>query len=87
VAENTLKRPENWDELSPEQKREQRFNWLADSAGGIKFVSAEAEKNYRTKLQRLINVYQVKEPDRVPVTVSTGVAPLYACGVDYHTAI
>jgi uroporphyrinogen-III decarboxylase len=87
MTDNTSKRPENWDALNPEQKREQRLNWLADSARGIKFVSPEAEKNYKTKLQRLINVYKVKEPDRVPVTVSTGVAPLYAYGTDYHTAI
>jgi uroporphyrinogen-III decarboxylase len=87
VTANTTKRPENWDRLNPEQKREQRLNWLAASAQEIKFVSAEAAKNYKTKLQRLINVYQVKEPDRVPVTVSTGVAPLYAYGINYHTAI
>ena len=87
MTDNTSKRPENWDGLNPEQKREQRLKWLAESARDIKFVSAEAEKNYKTKLQRLINVYKVREPDRVPVTVSTGVAPLYAYGIDYHTAI
>lgn len=87
MTDNMLNKPENWGELNPEQKREQRLNWLADSAKGIKFVSAEAEKRYKTKLQRLINVYKVKEPDRVPVAISAGETPLYANGVDYHTAI
>jgi uroporphyrinogen-III decarboxylase len=87
VTDNTPKQPENWDRLNAEQKREQRLNWLADSAKEIKFVSAAAEKKYKTKLQRLIKVYQVKEPDRVPVTISTGITPLYAYGIDYHAAI
>ena len=87
MADNTLKKPENWGELTPEQKRAQRLNWLADSAKEIKFVSAEAEKKYKTKLQRLIDVYKVKEPDRVPVSISAGETPLYASGIDYHTAI
>jgi uroporphyrinogen-III decarboxylase len=87
VTDNTSLRPDNWDQLSPEQKREQRLKWWADSAREIKFVSPEAAQNYKTKLERLIDVYKVQEPDRVPVTVGVGAAPLYAYGINFHTAI
>jgi uroporphyrinogen-III decarboxylase len=87
VTENLPLRPENWQQLTPEEKRNMRLKWLAESAGGIKFVNKEAEKNFKTKLKRLINVYRVMEPDRVPVTVTVGVVPLTEAGIDYHTAI
>jgi uroporphyrinogen-III decarboxylase len=80
-------RPENWNQLTPEQKREQRFQWVKDAAKEIKFVSAEAEKNYQARLQRMIDVYQVREPDRVPVSAGVGVLPYTASGFNYHTAI
>jgi uroporphyrinogen-III decarboxylase len=87
VTENILARPDNWEQLTPEQRRSLRLKWLAETANEIKFISQEAKKNYKTKLQRLIDVYRVREPDRVPVTVSAGMVPLYAAGIDYHTAI
>ncbi len=80
-------RPENWGQLTPEQRRNQRLKWLAESYKGIKFVSAEAEKNYKTKLQRMITVLRVREPDRVPVSVSAGIVPLFEYGMNYHDAI
>jgi uroporphyrinogen-III decarboxylase len=80
-------RPENWDSLDHQQKREQRLKWFAESAGEIKFVSAEAEKNYKTRLKRLIDVFRVREPDRVPASVPAGMTPLYDNGLDYHAAI
>ncbi len=87
MTENTSMKPDNWAQLSPEQKREQRLKWWADSADDIKFVSPEAAQNYKTKLRRLVDVYSVREPDRVPVAVMAGAAPLYASGINYHTAI
>jgi uroporphyrinogen-III decarboxylase len=35
----------------------------------------------------MIDVLQVKVPDRVPVSITAGVTPLYAYGIDYYTAI
>jgi hypothetical protein len=87
VTDDVILKPDNWGQLSPEQKREQRLKWWAGSADDIKFVNTEAERNYKTKLQRLVDVYRMAEPDRVPVAIITGAAPLYACGIDYHTAI
>ncbi|MFC1905361.1 uroporphyrinogen decarboxylase family protein [Chloroflexota bacterium] len=77
----------NWAQLSPEQKREQRFNWWRSSSEEIKFISPEAEKAYKLRIERLINAYKVQEPDRVPVVLPIGALPLYLYGTDYYTAM
>jgi uroporphyrinogen-III decarboxylase len=87
VSDNTSWRPDNWNQFTPQQKREQRLRWWADSTKEIKFGSPEAAQRYKTKLRRLIDVYMVQEPDRVPVTVAAGLTPLYSYGIDFHTAI
>jgi hypothetical protein len=87
MNDNMSKRPENWGQLTPQQKRTQRLKWWADSAKAIKFDSPEAAERYKTKLRRLIDVFMVKEPDRVPVTVTAGLTPLYSRGIDLYTAI
>ena len=79
--------PEGWDRLTPEQKREYRFNRWADSENDIKFVSPEAKKHYAKKLKRIRDVYSVREPDQVPVSVNAGVLPFYFDGMDYKTAL
>src|SRR5512136_3046485 len=78
---------ENWDQLTSEKKRQLSFNQLVYSAKDIKFISSEAEQHYQLKLKRLIDVFNVREPDRVPVSVVPGVIPLYRDGIDYNTAI
>ena len=75
-----------WAQLSPEEKMEQRFNgWL--NPQGVTFISMEAEKAYKIRVQRLINVYKVQEPDRVPVSLPVGAMPAYLYGMDYKTAM
>jgi hypothetical protein len=78
---------ENWDQLTPEKKREQRFNRLLESAQDIQFVSPEAKQKYIARLKRLIDVFNVRKPDRVPVVIDPGVIPLYQNGLDYDTAL
>jgi hypothetical protein len=39
------------------------------------------------RLERLIAVYSVEEPDRVPVSASPGMLPYQSNGLDYHTSI
>ncbi|HTY81303.1 MAG TPA: uroporphyrinogen decarboxylase family protein [Dehalococcoidales bacterium] len=80
-------RPENWNQLTPEQRRNQKLKWQAEGYKSIKFVSAEAEKNYKTKLRRTIEALRVREPDRVPVSVSGGIVPLLENGMTYYDAI
>jgi len=82
-----INRPENWAQLTADQKREQRFTWLLESVGQINFTSPQAEQSYRARLQRLIDVYKVQEPDRVPVSLAAGAVPYYSYGLDYRTAI
>ncbi len=76
---------DQWAKLSPDEKRRARHDWLLNP--GIPFASAEAEASYKTRTQRLIDVYSVKEPDRVPVSLPTGSLPAYLAGIDYRTAM
>jgi uroporphyrinogen-III decarboxylase len=78
-----VKVEKNWAELTPEEKREERFKlWL--SPPGVKFASPEAEKAYKARVTRLINAIQLKEPDRVPVSVPVGSYPAYYAGTTLH---
>ncbi len=73
-----------WEQLSSEEKREQRFQkWL--NPEGITFVSPVAEIAYKQRVQRLIDAYSVRKPDRVPVVVRTGSIPAYQYGLNYKT--
>ena len=60
------KLPENWAQLTPKQKRQYRLdNYL--STEGIQFVNPDAEHGYKIRAQRMVDVLNVQEPDRVPV--------------------
>lgn len=78
--------PENWGEMTREQKREYRLNRMLDT-GSINFVSPEAEKNYKLRAQRQIDVYNVTEPDRVPVNLPIGNLPLLMEGLNSYTGM
>ncbi len=78
--------PENWANMTPEQKRQHRLNNLLNTTG-MKFPDPEAEKNYKLRAQRLIDVYNVREPDRVPVNLPIGNLPLNLYGVNARTAM
>jgi len=57
-----------WAELSPEEKREQRFKrWL--SPPGVQFASPQAEKAYQERVTRFIKAFTLQKPDRVPVVL------------------
>jgi uroporphyrinogen-III decarboxylase len=73
-------------QLTREEKLEQRFIGLLNPPI-VRFVSPEAAKAYKVRAQRLINVYKVKEPDRVPVSLPVGAMPAYSYGIDYRTAM
>ena len=79
--------PSDWSQLTPQQKRERRIQNFLEPYD-IKFASPEAEKDYKTRARRLIDVYNVREPDRVPVNIMIGTPlPAYLNGIDYYTAI
>ena len=63
-----------WSELSPDEKREERFKrWL--SPDGLTFNSPEAKRLYKERVTRLIDAIKLKEPDRVPVVSHPGHIP------------
>jgi uroporphyrinogen-III decarboxylase len=78
--------PEGWADLTPEQKREKRLNRLLDTRG-MNFASPEAEKAYKVRTQRMVDVYNLREPDRVPVNLPVGNLPLKMAGIDAYTAM
>jgi hypothetical protein len=76
----------NWAELTPEQKRQQRIDRYLNPIG-INFVNDEARKQYQIRAQRYVDVYNLQEPDRVPVELHFGSLPLQNSGIDYYTAM
>lgn len=63
--------PDNWNKMTPEEKRAYRLNvWLTTE--GKPFATAEAAKLYTERGQRYIDILNLKQPDRVPVSVSVG---------------
>ncbi len=67
--------------MTPEQKRAWRLDNFSKSGENIKFVSPKAEENYKIRLKRLVDVYNLREPDRVPLNISAGNLPLLQAGV------
>ncbi len=55
-----------WSELSPEEKRKERFRkWL--SPDNINFDSPEAKDGYRERAKRVIDAVSLEKPDRTAV--------------------
>jgi uroporphyrinogen-III decarboxylase len=75
-------KPENWAAMTPEERRSWRLENFRNSGRNVSFVSPQAEKNFRTRVKRLIDVYNLKEPDRVPLSVMAGNLPLKMAGLD-----
>jgi hypothetical protein len=78
--------PENWKELTPEQKRDHRLKNLLNPPDDV-FVSDEAKNNYRIRAQRLADVFCVREPDRIPVNLPVGNLPYTLYGITLRTAM
>lgn len=69
----------NWEKLTWEEKREERFKkWL--EAPGVTFNSPAAKKAYRERVTRFIKVIKLEEPDRVPVILPAGYLPATYAG-------
>ena len=75
-----------WTEFTPEEKREERFKrWL--SPPEVTFSSSEAEKAYKARVTRFIDVIKLKEPDRVPVVLPSGFFPAHYAGTTMQTVM
>ena len=77
--------PAEWAQMTPAQKREYRINQFLNP--DIKFVSPEAAKRYKVRAQRIIDAYNVQEPDRVPIMLPVGNLPLILQGVSMHESM
>ena len=78
--------PVDWAQLTPEQKREWRLNNFLNPKN-LQFVSEKAKNDYRVRAQRWVDVYNVKEPDRVPVNLPVGNLAYTNYGINYRTAM
>ena len=75
-----------WAELSPEQKREERFKrWL--SPPGVKFANPQAEKVYKERVTRFIKAFTLQKPDRVPCMLPTGFYAAAYAGTNLGTVM
>jgi hypothetical protein len=76
----------NWKELTPDQKRQARFQrWL--DAPGVKFKNPEAQKLYQARITRFIKALSLEEGDRVPCNLPVGYFPAYYAGYDLKTVM
>lgn len=72
----------NWSELTPDEKREERFKrWL--SPEGINFINTDAERLYKERLTMVIDAIKLKEPDRVPTHANCGHGPARYAGYTF----
>lgn len=79
------KMEDQWAELTPEEKRKERFKrWLSPD---IQFSIPEAEKSYKARATRIIDALQLKEPDRVPCLLPAGFFPASYAGINLRTAM
>lgn len=86
MKKNTSGLPENWGRMTPAEKRQYREDRYVNPAN-VKFVSDQARQNYQTRAQRMVDVYNVQEPDRVPVSALSGNTPLALAGIDGATSM
>ncbi len=75
-----FQRPDNWAELTWQQKRDLRLEqWI--SGPGIKFESQQTEAGYKARATRLAKAVKMELPDRVPCMIPTGWFPVKNAGV------
>jgi hypothetical protein len=71
--------PKNWNEMNLKEKQAARLQAWASPQ--MEFASAEAEKGYKQRAQMIIDVIQLKKPERIPVVPWWGVYPAHYAGV------
>ena len=57
-----FERPENWNEMSPLQRRKARLDAWQNAP--VEFVSPEAEANYKERIDRVRKIYDMEPHDR-----------------------
>jgi hypothetical protein len=85
VAGQMGAKPADWANLTPEQKRQRRLDNFVNAP--MPFVSEKAKQDYKIRAQRIVDVFNVKEPDRVPVNLPIGNLPYIQYGISLRTAM
>jgi hypothetical protein len=78
--------PGDWTQMTPTEKREYRLNQFLNPKH-VRFVSPEAEKAYKVRARRIVDVFNVEEPDRLPASLPVGNLPFNLYGIRMHDAI
>jgi hypothetical protein len=78
--------PGNWEQMTPAEKRQYRLDRFVNP-GHVKFVTPEAEEAYKARARRLVDVFNVEEPDRLPVSLPVGHLPFSLYGIRMHDAV
>jgi hypothetical protein len=74
-----------WKDLTPAERRADRIEKWRNP--GAPFVSAQAEADYNARVNRLVAAIDLKEPDRVPVSLTTGWWPAVRAGMTPYEAM
>ena len=64
-------RPDNWNEMSPLERRKARLDAWQNAP--VQFVSPEAEANYKERIERLRKIYDMEPHDRPIADLFLGV--------------
>ncbi len=76
-----FEKPENWDSLSMEERRNARIDYWKKGTG-IEFVNDEAKERYQERVNLLADTIDInKKPARVPVHTFPGVYPVRRVGM------
>lgn len=65
-------KPDNWGQLTPEQRKKARFDAWEQTWDTIPFVSPEAGAAYRERARRLRQAYEMAYPDRIVADMAMG---------------
>lgn len=76
--------PENWKNLSLKEKQAARLKSWASPA--MEFASPEAEKGFKQRTQMVIDVVNLKKPERIPIIPWWGVYPAHYGGITVQEA-
>jgi hypothetical protein len=81
------KKPDNWNELTPEERRTMRLDaWV--SAEGIQFESPEAEAKYKELVTLFRDAVEMKKaPARVPLSILAGGYILKRAGIPFKATL
>jgi len=75
-----------WSEMTGAEKRAERFRrWKYPE--NVNFINDEAKALYEQRVQRFIDVVELREPDRIPVIPPSGYIPAHYAGYTIKEAM